>query len=130
MTRKYLEEQKTPSQISKELGVSQSAVRDRLRELDLLADRTARPRMFHGQVPFGWKKEHGSLVPHKGEQKALAEIRSLRATDKSLRGIANLLNSKSIKSKNGQAWHPESVRRALQDTPNPGGNSCNQHSET
>lgn len=129
LTQKYIENGLSTTQIAAELGVSRSAVKERLREIGILNGRASRAHYLTGQVPFGWKKEHGQLVPHLGEQRTLQEIRGLRTAGKSLRGIAQILNSKSIKPKNGETWHAETVRRALHNERNQGETLCSQHSK-
>ncbi len=122
LAEKYLKNSLSTTQIASELGVSRSAVKERLREIGVLNGRASRHSYLTGQTPFGWKKERGKLVPHLGEQRVLQEIKELRASAKSLRSIAQILNSKSIKSKNGETWHAETVRRALQNERNQGEN--------
>lgn len=114
LRRKYLDEGKSPTQIAKELGVSVSGVRNSLSEFFLTKDEDSKRHYIPGEIPYGWKKSKGMLIPHKGEQSVIAEIKLLREQGHSLRTIVKVLNEKGIKAKYGGKWHPESVRRALQ----------------
>lgn len=66
------------------------AERDRIRErvAGVKADQRARGRYLGGAVPFGWQiGDHGELVEDPDQQKAIADIRTLRAAGKPLRTI-------------------------------------------
>jgi hypothetical protein len=59
------------------------------------ADQKARGRYLGGIVPFGYRRgEKGELVPHEGGQKAIKQMRCLRAQGRSLRAIADAVQAK------------------------------------
>ena len=73
------------------------AERDRIRERigQVKADQKARGRYLGGTAPFGYRVgEAGELVPHEGEQKAIREMKRLRAQGKALRPIADAMRAK------------------------------------
>jgi DNA invertase Pin-like site-specific DNA recombinase len=76
------------------------AERDRIRERigQVKADQKARGRYLGGIVPFGYRRgESGELVPHEGEQKAIKQMRRLRAQGRSLRAISDAMRAKGLK---------------------------------
>jgi putative DNA-invertase from lambdoid prophage Rac len=76
------------------------AERDRIREriTQVKRDQRERGRFLGGTVPFGFRRgEGGELVPHEGEQKAIKEMRRLRARGRSLRAIAEAVQAKGHK---------------------------------
>jgi DNA invertase Pin-like site-specific DNA recombinase len=76
------------------------AERDRIRERigQVKADQKARGRYLGGSAPFGYRVgEAGELVPHEGEQKAIREMKRLRAQGKALRPIAEVMRAKGHK---------------------------------
>jgi DNA invertase Pin-like site-specific DNA recombinase len=76
------------------------AERDRIRERigQVKADQKARGRYLGGTVPFGYRVgESGELVPHEGEQKAIREMKRLRAQGKALRPIADAMRAKGYR---------------------------------
>ena len=76
---------------------SHPAERDRIRER-VKADQKARGRYLGGTAPFGYRVgEAGELAPHEGEQKAIREMKRLRAQGKALRPIAEVMRAKGHK---------------------------------
>jgi DNA invertase Pin-like site-specific DNA recombinase len=76
------------------------AERDRIRERigQVKADQKARGRYLGGTAPFGYRVgQAGELVPHEGEQKAIREMKRLRAQGKALRPIAEAMRAKGHK---------------------------------
>lgn len=68
----------------------------------------------YGQTPFGFVREGDRLLPCPEEQHALAWIRSLRASGRSLRAIAAAMNAAGIPTKQGGArWYACSIRCLL-----------------
>ena len=68
------------------------AERDRIRERvsQVKADQKARGRYLGGKVPFGYRRGgSGELTPHSDDQKAIRQIRRLRAKGRPLRAIAD-----------------------------------------
>ena len=68
------------------------------------ADQKARGRYLGGIMPFGFRRgEDGELVPHEAEQRAIREIRRLRAQGKALRPIVEAMRAKATRSAT-RAW--------------------------
>lgn len=67
----------------------------------------------YGAPGFGHKAEGGKLVPDPEEQHVVARMLSLKAEGKSLRQIADVLNSEGYQSKRGGVWHSATVGRVL-----------------
>jgi len=92
-------------------------------ERDLIGERTstalehkrARGEYTGGAVPYGWRinGDGSTLVPHDDEQRVLRTARKLREAGASLRGIATELDRKGHTQRNGKAWHPQCVKKAL-----------------
>ena len=73
------------------------AERDRIRERisQAKADQKARGRFLGGTVPFGFTRGEGDeLIPHDGQQKAIREMKRLRAQGMALRPIAEAMRAK------------------------------------
>ena len=68
-----------------------------------------------GNIEFGFRlsKDQRHLEPDPTEQKALAEIRSLRRQGYTLRGIAVALNGGGRRTRRGTEWRLESVARVV-----------------
>ena len=101
-------------QIAREIFSSKMAV------LDALADfgfPIREPHYHHGnpsQPRFGRRFSKDILVDHKVEQKIILVIRELREQGFSFRKIARVLNNMRVATKcNGKAWHPEMIRRIV-----------------
>jgi len=92
-------------------------------ERDLVAERTstamqhkrARSEYTGGHTPYGWRinGDGNTLVPHEDEQRVLRTARDLRAAGRSLRGIATELAAAGHTQRNGKAWHPQTIKKAL-----------------
>jgi DNA invertase Pin-like site-specific DNA recombinase len=74
-----------------------------------------------GNIAFGSRlAADGEHLEHDPvEQKALAEIRRLRAEGTTLRGIAAALNHKALRTRRGTPWRLQSVARVLGSGPPP-----------
>lgn len=70
-------------------------------------------RLVWNHTPFGYRREGGSLVPLPEEQAVIQQILSLRAEGRSLRAIAEVLNSAGVPSKMGGTWKPQVVSDVL-----------------
>lgn len=76
------------------------AERDRIRErvAQSKADQKSRGRYLGGKVPFGFRiSDTGALVPHEGEQAAIAQAKALKGAGASLRVIAAKLSAQGHK---------------------------------
>lgn len=67
----------------------------------------------YGAPPLGVRSEGRSLVIDEREQVTLARIRKLHAQGKSLREMAQLLESEGHRPKRSDRWHPETLRRVV-----------------
>jgi predicted DNA-binding protein (UPF0251 family) len=75
------------------------------------------PCQGHGnpsQLRFGYRKDLGRVVPHKGEQQIIEALKDFRTEGLTFRQIAQRMTALRIPSKNGKfKWHPMMVKRAL-----------------
>lgn len=113
LKEKYIKEGLSPKQIALQLGVSRSAVVGRLKRLGVSAQARPQSGYLLAQVPFGWKKKNGKLVPHLQEQRTLSQIQKAHAEGESLHAIARSLMIAGIKSKNGGRWDASTIRSIL-----------------
>jgi len=66
------------------------------------------------QLRFGYRKEKGRVVIHKGEQQIIEAIKDFRIEGLTFRQIAQRMTALKIPSKNGKRkWHPMMVKRVL-----------------
>ena len=66
------------------------------------------------QLKFGYRKEKGRIVAHKGEQQIIGAIKDFRIEGLTFRQIAHRMTALRIPSKNGKLkWHPMMVKRVL-----------------
>lgn len=91
-------------------------------ERDLVSERTRTALTYKrstghktgGTVPFGYTADaDGRLIAHAGEQRAIREIRSLKAKGYTLRAIADELTRQGITTKTGGRWAAKTVRGIL-----------------
>ncbi|MGH7249589.1 MAG: recombinase family protein [Minisyncoccia bacterium] len=76
------------------------------------------PHQPHGnpsQPRFGQRLRKNVLVEYKVEQKVIWVIIELREQGFSLRKIAKVLNGMRVASKCDGRWHPEIVRRIIEN---------------
>ena len=66
-----------------------------------------------GRPPYGFRAEAGALVPVEEEQAAISRARELSKRGKSLRQIAQALDSEGHHPRTGGIWHPPMVARLL-----------------
>lgn len=64
----------------------------------------------YGSPPYGYRAVNRQLSEQPEEQKALAEIRRMKAEGKSLRAIAQDLEDQGFAPPRGKRWHPETLR--------------------
>ena len=104
----YLEMDFSSYQISEISGWSRTSISDALRELNI------KKETKKGPLPqYGMKKEGATHVVHKGEQKVISQILSLRNTGLSFDAIANKLNKENIPSKFGSQWNKSTVKEII-----------------
>jgi DNA invertase Pin-like site-specific DNA recombinase len=68
-----------------------------------------------GTVPYGWRPAPDGihLEENPPEQRALSNVRDLRAAGHTLRGIAAELNRRGILTRRGTPWRVQYVQAAL-----------------
>jgi site-specific DNA recombinase len=68
-----------------------------------------------GNIQFGYRlaKDGKHVEPDLGEQAALAEIARLRKRGGTLRGIAEALNGRALRTRRGTAWRHEHIARII-----------------
>src|SRR4051812_5566620 len=73
-----------------------------------------------GNLPYGYHlaADGRTLEPDATEQKAMSEIRDLRRSGQTLRGIAVALNERGHRTRRGTDWRLESVVRVLRQVSN------------
>lgn len=73
-----------------------------------------KPGLRPAQVPYGFRRSEGLLVPHLGEQKIIQSVRKMSTEGLSYRKICQFLTSVGVPTKNkGKSWQPEMIRRLL-----------------
>ncbi|MEE7442641.1 recombinase family protein [Methylobacterium oryzae] len=92
-------------------------------ERNLIAERTTNALRFkkrNGQVysgnrPLGYAQEGDILVPDPAEQKIVGRIKTERMAGRSLRDIANGLNSEGIRGRKGGIFYAASIKAILEN---------------
>ena len=102
--------------IAKASGLSRTSVKDALRAYGVKREQGS--RIYQGQIPYGWKLEHGRLVEHKKEQEVIAFMREKREAGQTLRQIADRLNGAGLKTKNQRVWQAATVLKILKSSNN------------
>jgi site-specific DNA recombinase len=74
-----------------------------------------------GNIRFGFRlsPDGKHVEPDPGEQGVLTEIRHLRQSGHTLRGIAASLNRQSLRTRRGSAWRLEHVARIIKQATGP-----------
>lgn len=85
--------------------------------------KAARGGFAYGSPRFGWRAEHGELVPNPDEQQAVARIAELHRQGRSLREIAAALNEEGHRPKRSERWHPQVVARIVRRFQGPSSSS-------
>lgn len=79
-----------------------------------LAHKAANGERTGGSVPYGFEAtDDGRLEVNAAEAEVVERLRQWRAEGESLTGCARRLNAEGVTAKNGGAWHPQTVKRAL-----------------
>jgi site-specific DNA recombinase len=79
-------------------------IRERTREA--LQTRRSQGRKTGGHVPFGYREEHGQLIPEEAEQATLCRAFALRQEGMSWRKAADALNAEGRTRREGLNWTP------------------------
>ena len=68
-----------------------------------------------GQVPYGYKREGGDLVPHKSEQEVIRVVNRLYGGSKALSFIVKRLTELEYQTRQGKNFKPQQVKRIIKD---------------
>ena len=101
----YLGKDLSSYEISKLTGWPRSSISDALRALSIKKETRKSPALCFGERFTGSKR-----VPHKGEQKLIEKMISLREKGYSFKRISEYLNDKNIPTKLGGSWYPSTVK--------------------
>lgn len=100
----YIEMDLSSYQISEISGWSRTSISDAIRTLEIEKDGRKGP-----MPQYGMKKEGATHVVHKGEQKIIKKMLTLRNKGLSYISIAEKLNEENIPSKLGKKWNKSTV---------------------
>jgi len=118
LTQKYVTEQRSIAQISREILSSRASVRRALIEFGVPLRKQGKPGLRPAQVPYGFRRQDGLLVPHLGEQRVIQSVRKMSSDGLSYRKICEFLTSVGVPTKNrGKGWQSEMIRRILKRRP-------------
>ncbi len=78
------------------------------------AERCFREKRIFGKVPYGYRSEGKKLLERPEEMEVLRRMVALREAGSSFRKIAERLNKRRIRSKQGGEWYASSVRSVLE----------------
>jgi hypothetical protein len=115
----YLKEGLSASQISDKLGISKTAVLERLHSLGVqgasIAERMINPKNYRASVvPYGYRNVEGQLVAHRREVRICRlVVQLINQQGLSLQGAARELMQKNIKNRNGNVWWDHSMVRGI-----------------
>lgn len=114
LEEKYVKNGRSIAQIAEETLSSRAAVRDALIEFGIPLKQQGKPGLRPAQVPYGYRRSDGLLVPHLGEQRVIQSVRKMSSDGLSYRKICDFLTSVGVPTKNqGKGWQPEMIRRIL-----------------
>jgi len=101
-------------QIAAQKVHSRSTIQKNLKKTDIQLRAAGHGHGNPSQLRFGYRKELGRVVPHKGEQQIVEAIKDFRSEGLTMRQIAQRMTALKIPSKNGKSqWHPMMVKRVL-----------------
>ncbi len=101
----YLEKDLSSYEISKLTGWPRSSISDATRALGFKKEEVKAPTLRFGEKLVGTTR-----VVHKGEQKVIEKMISLREKGYSFKRISEHLNDKNIPTKLGGSWYPSTVK--------------------
>jgi len=114
LEEKYLKHGRSIAQIAAETLSSRAAVRDALIRFRIPLRKQGKPGLRPAQVPYGFRRSNGLLVPHLGEQRVIQSVIKMSNDGHSYRKICDFLTSVGVPTKNrGKGWQPEMIRRLL-----------------
>jgi hypothetical protein len=100
LTEKYVKNSRSITQIAAETLSSRAAVRDTLIEFGIPLKQQGKPGLRPTQVPYGYRRSDGLLVPHLGEQRVIQSVRKMSSDGLSYRKICEFLTSFGVPTKN------------------------------
>lgn len=116
----YLGKGLSAAQIAGKLGISKTAVLERLHTLGIrnvasLSERVTNPNNYRASVvPYGYRKVDGQLVANKKELRICRLVVNLINEQKlSLQGAARELIQQNIRNRNGNVWWDHSMVRGI-----------------
>lgn len=116
----YLKDSLSASQISDKLGISKTAVLERLhalgiRNADTKGERMTNPNNYRASVvPYGYRNIDGQLVANKKEVRICRlVVQIINERGLSLMGTARELMSRNVKNRNGNIWWDHSMVRGI-----------------
>jgi len=108
------------AQVAAELGISKTAVLERLHTLGIrnvasIGDRMTNPRNYRASVvPYGYRKVNGHLVTNKKEVRVCRfVVQLINEQGLSLQGAARELMQRNIKNRKGNVWWDHSMVRGI-----------------
>ena len=101
----YLEKDLSSHEISKLTGWPRSSISDATRALGFKKEEIKAPTLRFGEKLVGTMR-----VVHKGEQRVIEKMISLREKGYSFKRISEYLNDKNIPTKLGGSWYPSTVK--------------------
>jgi hypothetical protein len=114
LLEKYQEKGLSLRQIASKKVHSRSAISEQLKGAGVKIRAPGRAHGNPSQLKFGYRKEIGKVVVHKGEQQIIGAIQDFRSEGLTFRQIAQRMTALRIPSKNGKVkWHPMMVKRII-----------------
>ena len=114
LEEKYVKNGRSIAQIADETLSSRAAVRDALIGFQIPLREKGKPGLRPAQVPYGFRRSNGLLVPNLGEQRVIQSVKKISKEGLPYRKICDFLTSVGVPTKNrGKGWQPEMIRRLL-----------------
>ncbi len=114
LQQKYVIEGLSIAQIAAQILSSREAVRMGLIEHRIKRKRRGAVGSKVAQVPYGYRRSKGALVPHLGEQRVIQSVKKMSSDGLSYRKICDFLTNVGVPTKNkARGWQPEMIRRVL-----------------
>lgn len=110
----YLENNKSISQLAKELGCARSTVKSHLEKLNVPLRLCPHWEWRKGQIAYGKRFAKNKEIRHQQELNTIARMSELRKQGYSFWKIAEILNVMKIPTKNKSSrWHATTVMKIL-----------------
>lgn len=79
------------------------------------AKKNIRDEVVAGRIPYGYRKEGDKIVVDEYESNVIKIIHEMRSNGKSLREIANFLNSEGFRTRQGGKWYASTIKYMLEN---------------